>query len=273
MNRVRLGHIKYINTYPIFYTILKERDRLPFDLVSDIPTRLNDMMRKGILDVSLISSFEYAITPENYLIYKDFCLASTGYVNSVLLISKKDIEDLDSAKIGFSNSSATSINLIKIILREFYGFSNNFRQVSDQEDFDVSLKTNDALLIIGDEALKFTDNGKYKVYDISNLWTERTGYPVVFAIIAINTKSAKTYRNQLEVIFEKFNESHKIFKENPEVIAEFTKSHSTLSIDFLNYFSNLTYAFTDEFKEGLFYYYRMLEKCDLIQKAEKLRFY
>ena len=32
MNRVRLGHIKYINTYPIFYTILKERGRLPFDL-------------------------------------------------------------------------------------------------------------------------------------------------------------------------------------------------------------------------------------------------
>ena len=273
MNRLRLGHIKYINTYPIFYTILKEREKLPFDLVSDVPARLNDMMRKGDLDLSLISSFEYAARPEHYLIQRDFCLASTGYVNSVLLISKKDIEDLDGAKIGLSNSSATSINLIKIIFREFYGFSNNFSQVSDQEDFDISLKTNDALLIIGDEALKFADNGKYKVYDISNLWTEKTGYPVVFAIIAVNTKSAKTYHNQLEVIFEKFNESHKIFKENPEVIAEFAKSHSTLSIDFLNYFSNLTYNFTNEFKEGLSYYYRMLEKCGLIRKAEKLRFY
>ena len=273
MHRLKVGHIKYINSYPIFYTILKGSDQLPFDLVSDIPTRLNRMMRKGNLDVSLISSFEYAETPENYLIYRDFCLASTGYVNSVLLISTKDIEDLDGAQIGFSNSSATSINLIKIILKEFYNFSNHFNQVSYQEDFDVSLKTNDALLIIGDEALKFVDHYKYKVYDISNLWTERTGYPVVFAIIAINAKSADTYHNQLEILFEKFNESHKIFKEHPELIAEYAKSHSPLSIDFLEYFSNLTYTFTDEFKEGLFYYYRMLEKCGLIPKAEKLRLY
>ncbi|MCK5256624.1 MAG: hypothetical protein KAQ81_11410, partial [Deltaproteobacteria bacterium] len=56
MNRIKLGHIKYINSYPIFYTILKERKNLPFDLVSDIPTRLNALMRKGDLDVSLISS-------------------------------------------------------------------------------------------------------------------------------------------------------------------------------------------------------------------------
>ena len=273
MNRVRLGHINYINAYPIFYTILKEREKLPFDLVSDVPARLNDMMRKGDLDLSLISSFEYAARPEHYLIQRDFCLASTGYVNSVLLISKKDIKKLDSAKIGFSNSSATSINLIKIIFREFYGFSNNFSRVSDQEDCDVSLKANDALLIIGDEALKFVDNGKYKVYDIGNLWTEKTGYPIVFAIIAINIESAKIYHDKFGVIFEKFNESHEIFKENPAVIAEFAKSLSTLSIDFLNYFSNLTYTFTNEFKEGLSYYYRMLEKCGLIRKAEKLRFY
>ncbi len=74
MNRLRVGHIQYINTYPIFYTILKERETLPFDLVSDTPARLNEMMREGTLDVSLISSFEYAASPERYLICRDFCL-------------------------------------------------------------------------------------------------------------------------------------------------------------------------------------------------------
>ena len=273
MKRIRLGHIKYINTYPIFYTILKERRNLPFDLVSDTPTRLNTMMREGDLDVSPISSYEYAATPENYLIYRDFCLASTGYVNSVLLISKRDIENLDGAKIGLTTSSATSTNLMKIIFREFYGFSNKFNQVSYKDDCEVSLKTNDAILIIGDEALKFIDNGKYKIYDIGNLWTERTGYPVVFAIIAINTHSAKTYKNNLMAIFERFRESYMIFKEHPEEIAEFARMNSTLSINFMKYFSNLKYTFTSEFKEGLNYYFGMLEKCGLIQKVEKLRFY
>ena len=273
MNKLRLGHIKYINTYPIFYTILKERESLPFDLVSDVPARLNAMMRKGDLDVSLISSFEYAIAPENYLIYEDFCLASTGYVNSVLLISNKDIEDLNGAKIGLTTSSATSTNLIKIIFKEFYGYSNKFSQVSFNDDFNISLKTNDAILIIGDEALKYIYNDKYKVYDIGHLWTERTGYPVVFAIIAINNQSAKIYKNELAIIFEKFNESYNIFKESPGEITEFARLNSTLHINFNEYFSNLKYNFTDEFKEGLNYYFRMLEKCGLIQKAEKLRFY
>ncbi|MCK5011070.1 MAG: menaquinone biosynthesis protein [Deltaproteobacteria bacterium] len=273
MNRIKLGHIKYINSYPIFYTILKERKNLTFDLVSDIPTRLNALMRKGDLDVSLISSYEYVTAPENYLIHKDFCLASTGYVNSVLLISKKDVENLDGAKIGLTTSSATSINLLKIILREFYGFSNEFNRVPFNDDFEVSLKTNDAVLIIGDEALKFIDNGTYKVYDIGNLWTERTGYPVVFAIIAINTQSAKTYKNELAAVFEKFNESYDIFKARPEEIADFARLNSTLSINFMEYFHNLKYNFTNEFKEGLNYYFRMLYKCGLIQKAENLRFY
>ena len=273
MNRLRLGHIHYINSYPIFYTLLKERASLPFDLVSDVPARLNAMMREGKLDVSLISSFEYAASPERYLIYRDFCLASAGYLNSVLLVSKKEIEELQGAHIGLSDASATSTNLIKIILKEFYGLSNTFNPISHHEDFQVSLKENDAILIIGDEALTFVDDGRYRVYDISRLWTEITGHPVVFAIIAIRSRSSTTWKGELRLLFEKFNESHKIFKEQPEKIVALAQSHSPLSIDFHKYFSSLSYTFTDEFKEGLSYYYRMLEKSGLIPKAETLRFY
>jgi len=273
MNRVKLGHIKYINSYPIFYTILKERESLPFDLISDVPTRLNNMMREGMLDVSLISSFEYVAAPGKYLIYKDFCLASTGYVNSVLLISKKDIEELNGANIGVSSSSATCANLIKIILKEFYGFSNEFYQISYRKGFDIFLKNSDAILLIGDEALKFIDHDKYKVYDLSHLWNEKTGYPVVFAIIAINIESAKIHESTLELIFKKFRESYEIFKNHPEEIAEFSRRNSKLAINFTKYFSNIEYTFSAELKEGLIHYYRMLEKCGLIEKAEKLRFY
>jgi len=273
MNRLRVGHIHYINTYPIFYTVLKERETLPFDLVSDSPARLNEMMREGNLDVSLISSFEYAASPASYLLYRDFCLASTGSLNSVLLVSKREIENLHGATIGLSDASATSTNLTRIILKEFYGLSTTFNPISHREDFDISLKTNDAILIIGDEALQFVDNGNYRVYDVSHLWTEKTGCPVVFAVIAINIRSSKMHKKELELLFEKFQESHRIFKKHPEEITEFAKARSPLSINFLNYFSNLTYTFTDEFKEGLHYYYGMLEKCGLIPKAEKLRFY
>ena len=52
MNRIRVGRINYVNTYPLFYTILKEKHTLPFDIVSDIPTALNRMMREGKRAVS-----------------------------------------------------------------------------------------------------------------------------------------------------------------------------------------------------------------------------
>ena len=71
----------------------------------------------------------------------------------------------------------------------------------------------------------------------------------------------------------KINESQTIFKEQPEVIAQLARTHSDLSINYLDYFSNLTYTFTDELKEALLYYYMMLEKCSIIQDTVTLRFY
>ena len=273
MHRAQIGHIQYINTYPLYYTLMKERETLPFNLISDIPARLNEMMRKGELDASFISSFEYAAASEKYLIQPDICLASTGYVNSVLLISTRDIKDLGGADIGLSNASATSSNLIRILLKEFFGFSNTFHYISYQEQFQVSLENHDAILIIGDEALQFKDDGRYKIYDIGQLWAEKTGYPIVFALLAISTRSAKTCKKTLDLLMAKINESQKIFKEQPEVIAQFARTHSDLSINYLDYFSNLTYTFTDELKEALLYYYRMLEKCSIIQDPVTLRFY
>jgi chorismate dehydratase len=252
---------------------MKERETLPFNLISDIPSHLNEMMRKGELDASFISSFEYAAAAEKYLIQPDICLASTGYVNSVLLISTRDIEDLDGADIGLSNASATSSNLIRILLKEFYGFSNTFHYIPYQEKFNLSLKQHDAILIIGDEALQFTDNGSYKIYDIGQLWTKTTGYPIVFALLAISARSAQTCKKALDFLLSKINESQTIFKEHPEVIAQFARSHSELPINYLDYFSKLTYTFTDELKEALLYYYRMLEKCSIIEDSVKLRFY
>ena len=117
------------------------------------------------------------------------------------------------------------------------------------------------------------NNGSYKIYDIGQLWTEKTGYPIVFALLAISIRSAKTCKKALDFLLAKINESQTIFKEQPEVIARYAQSHSELSINYLDYFSNLTYTFTDELKEALLYYYRMLEKCSIIKDTVKLRFY
>ena len=216
MRKLAVGQICYVNSYPLFYTIIHERDSLPFDVVTEVPAVLNAMMRRGELDVSLVSSFEYTQAQDRYLIHRDFCLASVGYVNSVLLVSKKPIEDLNGAVIGLSPASGTSSNLIRIILKEFYGFTNQFRPVADPADFSGSLKAHDAVLMIGDDALRFDGRDNCRVYDIGRLWTDKTGHPVVFAIVAVNAVSAAEKKDLLSLFFQKLNRSHEFFAGHPE---------------------------------------------------------
>ena len=273
MHKLRVGQICYINSYPLFYTIIHELDSLPFDVVTAVPAVLNGMMRRGELDVSLASSFEYTQAQDRYLIHRDFCLASVGYVNSVLLVSKKPIEDLNGAVIGLSPASGTSSNLIRIILKEFYGFTNHYRPVADPADFSGSLKAHDAVLMIGDDALRFDGRDNCRVYDIGRLWTDKTGHPVVFAIVAVNAVSAAAKKNLLSLFFQKLNQAHDFFAGHPEQIAAYARSRSTLALNFGEYYSHLTYKFTPELKAGLLYYYRMLAKHDLAPPVERIRYY
>jgi chorismate dehydratase len=273
MRKLAVGQICYVNSYPLFFTIINEHDSLPFDVVTEVPAVLNGMMRRGELDVSLISSFEYTQAQDRYLIHRDFCLASVGYVNSVLLVSNKAIEDLNGAVIGLSPASGTSSNLIRIILKEFYGFTNEFRPVADPADCSGSLKAHDAVLMIGDDALRFDGRVNCRVYDIGKLWTEKTGHPVVFAIIAVNALSAVEKKDLLSLFFRKLKQSHEFFERHPEQIAAYAQSRSTLALNFGEYYSHLTYKFTRELEEGLLYYYRTLAKYRLAPPVEGIRYY
>jgi chorismate dehydratase len=273
MHKLAVGQIGYVNSYPLFYTIIQEGDSLPFDVVTEVPAVLNGMMRRGELDVSLISSFEYTQAQDRYLIHRDFCLASVGYVNSVLLVSNRAIEELNGAVIGLSPASGTSSNLIRIILKEFYGFANEFRLVANPDDSGVSLAAHDAVLMIGDDALRFDGRANRRVYDIGKLWTEMTGHPVVFAVIAVNAFSAGEKKDLLRLFFQKLRQSHALFERHPDLIAAYAQSRSTLSLNFGDYYSHLTYQFTRELEEGLLYYYRMLAKHRLAPPVKEIRYY
>jgi chorismate dehydratase len=273
MRKLAVGQIGYVNSYPLFYTIIQEIDSLPFEMTTAVPAVLNRMIRRGELDVSLISSFEYTQAQDRYLIHRDFCLASVGYVNSVLLVSNRAIEDLNGAVIGLSPASGTSSNLIRIMLKEFYGFANEFRLVAEPADFEGSLKAHDAVLMIGDDALRFDGRENWGVYDIGKLWTEKTGHPVVFAVVAVNAFSAGEKKDLLRLFFQKVQQSHELFERHPEQIAAYAQSRSPLKLNFGDYYSHLTYTFTGGLEEGLLYYYRMLAKHRLAPPVQAIRYY
>jgi predicted solute-binding protein len=111
------------------------------------------------------------------------------------------------------------------------------------------------------------------VYDIGKLWTEKSGHPVVFAVIAVNAFSAGEKKDLLRLFFQKLKQSHAFFERHPERIAAFARSRSTLALNFGDYYAHLTYTFTRELEEGLLYYYRMLAKYRLAPPVEGIRYY
>ncbi|MEJ2202381.1 MAG: menaquinone biosynthesis protein, partial [Desulfuromonadaceae bacterium] len=115
-----LGHISYINCVPFFHYL--PQCGFTGRIVSGVPSYLNGLLAEGQVDVSPSSSFEYARNWRNYLLLPDLSISSCGAVQSVLLLSNQPIDELEGASIALTGDSATSITLLKVLLREFYGF-------------------------------------------------------------------------------------------------------------------------------------------------------
>ena len=111
-------------------------------------------------------------------ILSDAIVGATREVRSVLLFSKVPIEKI--ASIALDTSSHSSVALIGIILRDFYGLQPDF--VPHAPNLDEMLRVADAALLIGDPALEAAQNPtSLHVFDLAALWHQLTGLSFVFA--------------------------------------------------------------------------------------------
>jgi len=168
---LRIGKVAYSNTLPLFYSLSG------FELVEGHPAELVKLLREGRIDAGIVSSVEYFFNPELYYVLPEVSISSRGKVCSVLLLSKKPIEEV--SKVRITPSSMTSRHLLSYILKESYGLS--FTEVSEGED---------ALLSIGDEALRLSDRFPF-AYDLGEEWFRKTGLPFVFALFLVRKDAPK----------------------------------------------------------------------------------
>ena len=102
--------------------------------------------------------------------------------------------------------SKTSVELLKILCKEYWKISPNFK--NSKNGFEEKVKDNTAALIIGDRA--FSANSKYQyVFDLSEVWKKMTGLPFVFACWISNKEIDEKF------LYE-FNQSLKLGIENLE---------------------------------------------------------
>jgi chorismate dehydratase len=269
---MRVGKLAYLNSAPFYYGFEKKGwSSLEMELIPRVPSELNKMMAAGQLDISVISAFEYARQHQSYYLLPRHCVSADGIVKSVLLVSRCDIESLAGGKIAMTTSSATTQNLLKVLMAKWYHLKVDYLEMAP--DLKQMLSVADACLIIGDDALRIEPWEGLRVYDFATLWKEFTGYPMVFAVVAVRKEFAHNHPLHLRQFNHELSLS---LAEGLQHVDEFGEREAyqgiAKKISMRDYFSCLDYQFDSRKQESLKLYYQMAAELNLCQSCPELVF-
>lgn len=271
---LRMGRINFLNVLPIYHPL--EAGIIPhnFELVAGAPAFLNDLMAQGLLQISSCSCIEYARHPERYYLVPDLSIGSRGPVLSVLLLSNLPIGQLSGKEILISGESHTSVALLKLMLRDYYGVDVSYRTGNVTHEL-ASANPPVAFLAIGDEALRLRDlaSHPYRV-DLAESWRNWTGLPFVFGLWVISAAAAEAGMFATDP-GELLRQGRDWGLANMDVILDLTGHGCPLSREQLrDYYQNgLFYTMAGDALEGLKFFYHKLAQGGLIQAEPELRFY
>ncbi len=267
---LRIGRISYTNTLPVYFYFDQERFEDRIDFSEQVPAQLNREMANGEIDVGPISSFSYAEHEKQYMVLSSLSVSADGKVGSIFLFSKRPIEQLDGAHIALTNTSATSVNLLKIILKMFYKLDVSY-EVTEPK-LSAMMQQADACLLIGDDALLASRNDKeYHVYDLGELWKQFTGYPMTFAVWAVRRAAIAEQEELLHEVHKAFLQSKEKSKQNLDKVAAYThEKFGGECSDWLDYFRGLQYDLTPLHREGLEHFYRCAYELGLLPEPVKV---
>jgi len=269
--RPRVGHIQFINCFPLFYGLIEKKFLLEVDLIKGNPTDLNRMLKDNLLDLAPISSIAYARNYRDYVLMPDISVSADGEVKSIYLFSKVPIQDLHGKKIALTNISATSQALLRIIMTKHHKVIPEY--FSSAPELGAMLLEAEAALLIGDDALraKYNADGRLFVYDLGQEWKEYTGLPMVFAVWAIRKEFASASPEQVRIIHETFKDSMQLSLNNIQAVAAKAAQWEEFPAQYLvDYFNSLRFDFDAHQQEGLAEYYRQAEEMGLIEAAPPL---
>ncbi|QKS71091.1 menaquinone biosynthesis protein [Paenalkalicoccus suaedae] len=265
-----VGEISYTNIRPMFHYLNRER-LASFSFVPAIPAELNKKMAAGMIDVGGISSFAYGQNIDDYHVLADLSVSSYQQVGSIFLFTKKKLEELDGEPIALTSSSATSVHLLKILLRHFYRVEPRF--YTQDPDFNEMMERASACLLIGDDAIraKWNHEAEYFCYDLGKLWYEHTGLPMTYAVFAVRKEMAALYEESLASLYEGFHESKRMCKSNHyhDLITSIQREHGGTFTFWQSYFAKLNHDLTSDHLDGLHMYYDLAYQYGYLSKPVK----
>jgi chorismate dehydratase len=251
---IRLGRVSFINTYPVEWALARHLPEGDAVEVTGVPTALNRMLRAGEVDVANCSSIEYAAAPERYVLLPSMCVGSDGAVDSVQLVTDLPLDRVRT--IAATSQSATSATLARVLL--------------PQAELLAEDAAADARLLIGDDALRSALEDPTRHHDLGELWRERTGRPMVFAVWAAR---AEIDPERLAGVDRALRAAVVEASENARQVALDAAARFGLPAGYLaRYFDRLRYHFGVRERAGLERFYAMAAAIGVVETAPPLRF-
>lgn len=174
-DRIRVGAVRYLNSKPLIYRL--EQIDPKVELCLEVPSRLADRLDAEELDVALIPSIEYFRHP-GWVVIPGMSIAAYGPVLSVKLYCRVPVHAVRS--VAMDEGSRTSVALTRILFKEWHGIQPAVRPFplgTPAQEVEA-----DAVLVIGDRAIRPLDLGQVACLDLGHEWLKLTGLPFVFAM-------------------------------------------------------------------------------------------
>ena len=270
--QLTLGYITYLNCVPFFH-YLKDNGFCG-RFVAGVPSELNQMLQQGQLDASPSSSFEYARNWKNYFILPDHSISSIHKVKSVLLFSPVPLSELSGRKVAITGESATSINLLRIIFREFYQF-DDVTDVVPEAPIEDLIRQHQPALLIGDRALRLASQlpPGVQAFDLGELWYQHTGLPFVFALWMVDRNSLDTFSDAFAVLGKQLQSSRRQLISDPYPLASVLANKVGLEAeDVVDYWHTIDYRLEKQHLQGLKLFFQLCVKYHLLESQPEINF-
>lgn len=267
-----VGRISYLNAIPFFHYL--KQTGFTGRVVDGVPAELNARLAAGELDLSPSSSFEYALHWHDYLLLPGFSISSFGPVHSVLLFSHLPLTVVGQGEIVLTGESATSVNLLKVLLQEFCGANRVVCRVADGP-VEAVIAAGGSALLIGDRALRTARNlpEGMRAYDLGELWQRYTGLPFVFALWIVRRAAYAARQAEIQKFCRQLGQSLELaFADLRGMAAAVTPGGPLTAEELVSYWQAVSYQLSPAHHDGLRRFFALCAKHGLLAEEPELRF-
>ena len=268
----------------MYYGLEQGKIRLPVSVRRGAPAELNAAFLRHELDITPISSIEYARNAADCLVLPGLSISADGRVGSIFLIGRRPPEGLDGRPVAVTTASATSVVLLRAILELGLALRPEYHRAAP--DLPSMLAGADSALLIGDDAIlaahrlgyPFTGTGAtwqspdgLYVTDLGLAWQALTGEVMVFALWVLHREYARQHPDAVAAVAQLFRESQAYgWAQRPELLAEAARRRPLPPPVLEDYFTLIRHELSPRYRRGLATFFEYARRLGEVERVPEI---